>query len=110
MPKKPSNTPRCRRETGVEAMMPDVAGSLARVQRLRAPDGGHARLSQPETAPDQTDPGQKQQAKHDVAEISVAQRAIGSPAEPGAEYRRRHHQQYEPNHFHPDEARCRLPA
>ncbi len=57
MPIKPSNRPRCSRENGAEGMMPDVAGSLARVQRLRAPHGGHARLPQPETAPDQTDPG-----------------------------------------------------
>ena len=44
-------------------------------------------LSMADTAPHQSDAGQKQQPEHDVTKIPVAQAVIDSRAGPGAEYR-----------------------
>jgi len=90
--------------------MPDVSRSLAAYSVCALRIGGHARLPQPETAPDQTDPGQKSAGQARRREISVAEHAIARPPSQGAEYRCRHDQHASQTTFNADEAGCRSAA
>src|ERR1700722_14259416 len=108
-PMNPSNRPRRSRDNKAEGMAREVASLAAGVQPSPTPHGGHAPgIRSVNTAPHQTDPGQKQQPKHDVAEILVAQRMIGARTQPCTDHGAGKSQQREPDHLHVDESGDRL--
>src|SRR5204862_2184907 len=81
MPTKPSNRPRRWREEWEDMARLVIGFVLAGTATHSVHIAAMRALSRCNAAPHQAEPGKKQQAQHDVAEIPVAQPVVGPRAE-----------------------------